>query len=86
MAGLDDACKETGTLLIMDEDITGFGRRGRMFASEHYEIEPDILCMAKPITAGHAPMGAVITAEVIDNKIGGEIGLYSSYGWASHCC
>jgi acetylornithine/succinyldiaminopimelate/putrescine aminotransferase len=81
MAGLDRICKETGTLLIMDEAITGFGRTGKMFASEHFDIEPDILCMAKAITAGHAPMGAVITTPEIDKKVGGEIGLYSSYGW-----
>lgn len=81
MAGLSQICKNTGTLLIMDEAITGFGRTGKMFASEHFDIEPDIICMAKAITAGHAAMGAVITTPEIDEKVGGEIGLYSSYGW-----
>lgn len=81
MAGLNRICKETGTLLIMDEAITGFGRTGKMFASEHFNIDPDILCMAKAITAGHAAMGAIITTQEIDEKVGGEIGLYSSYGW-----
>lgn len=81
MAGLNRICKDTGTLLIMDEAITGFGRTGKMFASEHFEMEPDIICMAKAITAGHAGMGAVITTREIDQKVGGEIGLYSSYGW-----
>ncbi|WZL88188.1 aspartate aminotransferase family protein [Salinimicrobium sp. 3283s] len=81
MKGLDKICKETSTLLIMDEAITGFGRTGKMFASEHFDIEPDILCMAKAITAGHAGMGAVMTTLAIDEKIGGEIGLYSSYEW-----
>ena len=81
MEGLNRICKETGTLLIMDEAITGFGRTGKMFASEHFNIEPDILCMAKAITAGHAGMGAVITTEEIDEKVGEKIGLYSSYGW-----
>ncbi|NJW52790.1 class-III pyridoxal-phosphate-dependent aminotransferase [Salinimicrobium oceani] len=81
MAGLSEICKKTGTLLIMDEAITGFGRTGKMFASEHFNIQSDILCMAKAITAGHAPMGAVITTNEIDKKVGEEIGLYSSYGW-----
>ncbi|MHA6280750.1 class-III pyridoxal-phosphate-dependent aminotransferase [Salinimicrobium sp. CAU 1759] len=81
MSGLNRICKKTGTLLIMDEAITGFGRTGKMFASEHFDIQPDILCMAKAITAGHAGMGAVITTEEIDKKVGGKIGLYSSYGW-----
>ncbi|SDL68246.1 putrescine aminotransferase [Salinimicrobium catena] len=81
MAGLDRLCKKYGTVLIMDEAITGFGRTGKMFATEHYDIEPDILCMAKAITAGHAGMGAVITTREIASKIEGKIGLYSSYGW-----
>ncbi|UZH54517.1 aspartate aminotransferase family protein [Salinimicrobium tongyeongense] len=81
MAGLNKICKDTGTLLIMDEAITGFGRTGKMFASEHFDIEPDILGMAKAITAGHAGMGAVITTSEIDRQLSGKIGLYSSYGW-----
>lgn len=81
MESLDRLCKKSGTLLIMDEAITGFGRTGKMFASEHYDIKPDILCMAKAITAGHAGMGAVITTGEIASKVEGEIGLYSSYGW-----
>ncbi|MGI0105782.1 aspartate aminotransferase family protein [Salinimicrobium sp. WS361] len=81
MKDLDKICKVTGTLLIMDEAITGFGRTGKMFASEHFDIEPDILCMAKAITAGHAGMGAVMTTLAIDEKVGRKIGLYSSYGW-----
>ena len=81
MEGLDQLCKKYGTLLIMDEAITGFGRTGKMFASEHYNIKPDILCMAKAITAGHAGMGTVITTQKVASKVEGKIGLYSSYGW-----
>lgn len=81
MSGLSRLCKEYGTLLIMDEAITGFGRTGKMFASEHFDIEPDILCMAKAITAGHAGMGAVITTEEVASAVEEKIGLYSSYGW-----
>ncbi len=53
-----DLCHERGALLIIDEVQTGFGRTGRMFACEHYNLTPDILCLAKSI-AGGIPMGAI---------------------------
>ncbi len=81
MKELEILCNENGTLLVMDEAITGFGRTGKFFATEHYDIKPDILCMAKAISAGHAGIGAVITTPEIAEKVEGEVGLYSSYGW-----
>ncbi|HKR00367.1 MAG TPA: aspartate aminotransferase family protein [Pyrinomonadaceae bacterium] len=51
-------CRERGALLIVDEVQTGFGRTGRLFGVEHFNLEPDLLCMAKGI-AGGFPMGAV---------------------------
>jgi acetylornithine/LysW-gamma-L-lysine aminotransferase len=55
-------CRERDVLLIVDEVQTGFGRTGRMFACEHYDLEPDLLCLAKGI-AGGVPMGAVLMHE-----------------------
>lgn len=55
-----EICDKYGVLLIVDEVITGFGRTGAWFASEHYGIEPDIMTMAKAMTAGYFPMGAMI--------------------------
>lgn len=55
-------CRERGALLIIDEVQTGFGRTGKMFACEHYGIEPDMMCVAKSI-AGGLPMGAVLIGE-----------------------
>ena len=81
MEKLDELCKKHGTLLIMDEAISGFMRTGKFFASEHYNIKPDIMCVAKALSAGHAGMGAVITTDKIAKAVEGEIGLYSSYGW-----
>ncbi len=52
-------CRERGALLIIDEVQTGFGRTGRMFAVEHFGLEPDVLCLAKSI-AGGVPMGATL--------------------------
>src|SRR6266566_4915077 len=51
-------CRERGALLIVDEVQTGFGRTGRFFACNHYDLQPDILCLAKSL-AGGVPMGAV---------------------------
>ncbi|MBN1640000.1 MAG: aspartate aminotransferase family protein [Anaerolineae bacterium] len=52
-------CDERGALLIIDEVQTGFGRTGKLFAFQHYDLQPDILCLAKGI-AGGVPMGAVM--------------------------
>jgi len=56
-----DRCHETGTLLVMDEIQTGFGRTGRLFAFEHYGIVPDILCLSKSFGGG-MPLGAFISS------------------------
>ncbi|HEX5993329.1 MAG TPA: aminotransferase class III-fold pyridoxal phosphate-dependent enzyme, partial [Thermomicrobiales bacterium] len=62
-----EICDRYGVLLIIDEVITGFGRTGAWFASEHYGIKPDIMTMAKALTAGYVPMGAVVARpELID--------------------
>jgi|YNPNPStandDraft_1061719.scaffolds.fasta_scaffold01679_5 acetylornithine/LysW-gamma-L-lysine aminotransferase len=62
LKGAQQICHERGALLILDEVQTGFGRTGKMFAFQHYELQPDILCLAKSI-AGGMPMGATLLAE-----------------------
>src|SRR5512137_652578 len=54
-----EMCRERGALLVLDEVQTGFGRTGKMFAFQHYELEPDLLCVAKSM-AGGFPMGATL--------------------------
>ena len=61
-----DLCSERGALLIVDEVQTGFGRTGRLFACQHYDLRPDLLCLAKGI-AGGVPMGAVLLGERVGN-------------------
>jgi predicted acetylornithine/succinylornithine family transaminase/N-acetyl-ornithine/N-acetyl-lysine deacetylase len=56
--GLANSCRERGALLIIDEVQTGFGRTGQLFACSHYNVQPDILCLAKSL-AGGFPMGAI---------------------------
>ncbi len=59
-------CDKFGILLIIDEVICGFGRTGKMFATEHFDVQPDIITMAKGITSGYVPLGAVgVTDEVM---------------------
>ena len=61
---LQELCRRHGILLVADEIQTGFGRTGKMFACEHWGIEPDILCTAKGIASG-MPLGAMIAREEI---------------------
>jgi acetylornithine/LysW-gamma-L-lysine aminotransferase len=55
-------CRQHGALLIVDEVQTGFGRTGKLFAFQHYHLQPDLVCLAKSI-AGGLPMGAVLIGE-----------------------
>ncbi|MGC8639626.1 MAG: acetyl ornithine aminotransferase family protein [Isosphaeraceae bacterium] len=66
LPGLRKLCDEHGVLLVLDEVQSGFGRTGKMFASEHWSVEGDIVCLAKGI-AGGLPLGAIVArASVMD--------------------
>jgi taurine---2-oxoglutarate transaminase len=60
---LREICHRHDILLILDEVLTGFGRTGRWFASDHYDCIPDMMTLGKGITSGHAPLGAVAVSE-----------------------
>jgi taurine--2-oxoglutarate transaminase len=60
---LREICDRHGILLIFDEVLTGFGRTGRWFSFEHWNVVPDMITMGKAITSGHAPLGAVAVNE-----------------------
>jgi 4-aminobutyrate aminotransferase / (S)-3-amino-2-methylpropionate transaminase / 5-aminovalerate transaminase len=67
-------CRQHGILLIADEVQTGFGRTGRMWASDHYGLEPDILVASKSIAAG-LPLGSITgRAEIMDAPMDGSLG------------
>jgi 4-aminobutyrate aminotransferase / (S)-3-amino-2-methylpropionate transaminase / 5-aminovalerate transaminase len=66
MAGVRRICDDNGIVLVVDEVQTGFGRTGRMFAIEHYAVEPDLVLMAKSIAAGLPLSGVLGRAEIMD--------------------
>ncbi|NHN37864.1 aminotransferase class III-fold pyridoxal phosphate-dependent enzyme [Pseudomaricurvus alcaniphilus] len=65
LKAMEATCRELGILLLVDEVITGFGRTGPMFACEAEGVQPDLMTMAKGLTSGYAPMGAVMMSDAI---------------------
>jgi len=63
LKAMGDACRELDILFVVDEVITGFGRTGPLFACEAEGAEPDLMMLAKGLTAGYAPMGAVLMSD-----------------------
>lgn len=67
MKSVEKLCRKFNVLLIADEVATGFGRTGRMFACEHEDIRPDIICLSKGITGGYLPLAATVTTNKVYN-------------------
>ena len=67
-----ELCDRHGVLLICDEVAVGFGRTGRMFACEHEDVAPDLMCVAKGITGGYLPLAATLASERIYQGFLGE--------------
>ena len=65
LQSIRETCDRHGILLICDEVMAGFGRTGRWFACEHWDVVPDILTVAKGINSGYVPLGAMIVSEPI---------------------
>ncbi|MEY2525431.1 MAG: ornithine--oxo-acid transaminase, partial [Verrucomicrobiota bacterium] len=63
-----ELCRKHGTLLISDEIQTGLGRTGKMFGFEHWNLEPDIITLAKTLSGGYVPCGAIVTRREIYQK------------------
>jgi taurine--2-oxoglutarate transaminase len=60
-----EICDKYGILLIDDEVMSGFGRTGKMFAIEHHNVTPDIMCLAKGLTSGYLPLGGIVISDKI---------------------
>ncbi|MBO6824904.1 MAG: aspartate aminotransferase family protein [Sneathiella sp.] len=85
---LRQICDKHGILLIFDEVITGFGRLGASFATEYFDVKPDMITTAKGLTSGTIPMGAVIcSAEIYNTFMNGPenmIELFHGYTYSGH--
>ena len=86
---LREICDANGILLVFDEVITGFGRMGTNFASDKFNVIPDIMTMAKAITNGSMPMGAVCVKDeiyetVTDTSNEGAIEFFHGYTYSGH--
>ena len=82
-----ERCNEVGALLILDEIQTGMGRTGKLLASEHYGVVPDILCLAKSFGGG-MPLGAFLASKEVMSKLTFDppLGHITTFGGHPVCC
>jgi len=87
MTKLRKKCTETGTLLILDEIQTGFGRTGKLWGFEHFDIVPDILLLGKALGGG-MPLGAFIADKKLMDTLTGDpvLGHITTFGGHPVCC
>jgi acetylornithine/succinyldiaminopimelate/putrescine aminotransferase len=81
MKGLVPLCHRYGTLVILDEVATGFGRTGKLFASEYYDVRPDMMAIAKAATGGAAGIGGLLVRGGLAEILEQDGNVYSTYGW-----
>ncbi|ACC75596.1 aspartate aminotransferase family protein [Paraburkholderia phymatum] len=82
LKAMREACRTLDILFVADEVITGFGRTGPLFACEAEGVEPDLMTVAKGLTAGYAPMGAVLMSDAVYQGIadGGDVAAAIGHG------
>jgi putrescine aminotransferase len=81
MAAVAEVCRRHGVLLVCDEVVTGVGRLGRWTASERYGVEPDLMTLAKVLTSGYQPLGAVVVSGAVAEPFFGGEGAWLKHGY-----
>jgi ornithine--oxo-acid transaminase len=69
LEGAQDLCRTYGTLFCVDEVQTGFGRTGKLFAFEHWGVEPDLVPVAKSLSGGYVPVGALLMSKAVHSAV-----------------
>jgi ornithine--oxo-acid transaminase len=69
LEGAQALCRRYGTLLCVDEVQTGLGRTGRLFAFEHWQLEPDLVPIAKSLSGGYVPVGALLMSKAVHERV-----------------
>jgi len=69
LEGAQEICRRYGTLFAVDEVQTGFGRTGRLFAFEHWGLEPDLVPIAKSLSGGYVPVGALLMSRAVHEAV-----------------
>lgn len=87
-SGLREICDRFEILLISDEVITGFGRAGEWFGCRLWDVKPDLMCLAKALTSGYFPLGAVMVGEKMEDAFmqdkGSAGSIYHGYTYSGH--
>src|SRR2546423_125616 len=80
LEGAQELCRRYGTLFCVDEVMTGFGRTGRMFAFQHWGLKPDLVTVAKSLSGGYVPVGALLMARSVHEAVFDSMSHAMSHG------
>jgi len=81
---VQEVLRKNGILMIFDEVVTAYGRVGKWFAAQHFNVEPDIIVTAKGITSGYVPLGAVLVTEAVGESLMRDSGFPMGYTYNGH--
>jgi adenosylmethionine-8-amino-7-oxononanoate aminotransferase len=81
---VQEVCRRHGVLLVLDEVMTGFGRTGKLFAYEHWQVEADVVALSKGMSSGYFPLGAVLSRSSIVEEVVSKGGFSHGFTYAGN--